>query len=577
MESYNVFINSNIDSKQVDNESEGLDTSSESDDIGNMYSYSDDDMEDIQEVPVKEEKDQKEIENPVMPKHSFNPYLLHRMQQQKLVQQTSNGYTQIREDTQPTQLQGYNTQITQGYPQLNRSNFGYTNHFQPMYRRKFQELDDKRKPEGMVGLTNLGNTCYMNSVLQCLFNTPVFKDIISNQEIIKELYTHVTNKLGDEDKKNYSAILAHCQLTITFQMYKLINAIWSNKTKHIRPINFRNVFANKIENFQSFEQQDSQEALLCILDTIHTELQRTVEIEYDIFSKEYLDMFKKIEEEPDKYTDIECCQLETELPDFWELLSLKRALDKYNNKSYSFVTNLFQNVVSSTLQCPDCNYHTYNFDPSIILTIPIPNERKVDMTKIEAQLEKLKYLPEERIEQIRRHLIMSQCNNQTFKLEECFANLVHTEQLDDTNKWFCSYCNDKVNAYKKLSIWIPPKIMIIQIKRFIQSFTPMGYSANKLNNTIEYPIYDFDLTPYMSSCSKKLGEKTNNFTYDLIGVSNHIGNLNGGHYFSYVKSLTDGNWYCTDDDSVTLMSEEDVVSSNAYILFYKQRESDITL
>jgi ubiquitin carboxyl-terminal hydrolase 4/11/15 len=157
-------------------------------------------------------------------------------------------------------------------------------------------------------------------------------------------------------------------------------------------------------------------------------------------------------------------------------------------------------------------------------------------------------------------------------LNDCFANLVTKEILDDTNKWFCPHCKEKVNASKKFNIWIPPKIMIIQIKRFIHNFSPNGYSAHKLNNKIEYPINDFDITPYVSICSKNINKNNNNFKYDLISVSNHIGNMNGGHYYSFVKSLIDGNWYCNDDDNVTLMKEEDLVTSNAYLLFYKQRE-----
>jgi ubiquitin carboxyl-terminal hydrolase 4/11/15 len=234
---------------------------------------------------------------------------------------------------------------------------------------------------------------------------------------------------------------------------------------------------------------------------------------------------------------------------------------------------MFQNMISSTLECPECNFHTYSFDPSIILTVPIPNERKVDMEKVEEQLAKLKHLPEDKLQQIKRHLIISQCNNQTFQLDECFANLVNKERLDDTNKWFCPHCKDKVNASKKFNIWIPPKIMIVQLKRFIHNFSAHGYSAHKLNNKIEYPINGFDISPHMSTCSKKVSENSDGFKYDLIAVSNHIGNMNGGHYYSFIKSVTDGNWYCTDDDSVTLMQEEDIVSPNAYLLFYKQREN----
>ena len=437
----------------------------------------------------------------------------------------------------------------------------------PTYRRRFATLTDVEKPLGVVGLTNLGNTCYMNSVLQCLFNTPDFNTLSMDNDIVRELYPYIIKTVDEPDKKNYSVVLAKTQLTITFQMYKLMKAIWSNQTKHIRPINFRNVFANKIDGFQSFEQQDCQEALLCILDTIHTELQKPVDIEYNFIPEEYKKYIDIIEKK--KLSDIECCGLEMQYPDIWELLSIKRTLDKHNGKTYSHISKLFQNVVSSTLQCPDCCYHTYNFDPSIILTIPIPNERKVNMEAVNEKMSKLpSTLPAEKLEQIRKHIIMAECQSNKFTLNECFENLVQTEKLDEENKWHCPNCDLKVCAWKKFNIWIPSKVMIIQIKRFVHNISSAGYSATKLNNMVEYPINDFNINKYMSDFSSKLG----NYTYDLYAVSNHIGNMNGGHYFAFVKSQTNNKWYCADDDNITEMEESDVLTQNAYMLFYKLRE-----
>ena len=88
----------------------------------------------------------------------------------------------------------------------------------------------------------------------------------------------------------------------------------------------------------------------------------------------------------------------------------------------------------------------------------------------------------------------------------------------------------------------------------------------KLSNMIEYPVNNFSINPYMNETTTKFGT----FSYNLYAVSNHIGGINGGHYYSFVKSLTDNKWYCLDDESVTLIENENqVISQNAYILFYK--------
>mmetsp|Transcript_1956 Transcript_1956/g.3413 ORF Transcript_1956/g.3413 Transcript_1956/m.3413 type:complete len:109 (+) Transcript_1956:2968-3294(+) len=58
--------------------------------------------------------------------------------------------------------------------------------------------------------------------------------------------------------------------------------------------------------------------------------------------------------------------------------------------------------------------------------------------------------------------------------------------------------------------------------------------------------------------------------YDLFGVTNHFGSLNGGHYTAYCKN-PDGNWYDFNDSHVSLASQKGICSSAAYILFYRRR------
>jgi len=63
------------------------------------------------------------------------------------------------------------------------------------------------------------------------------------------------------------------------------------------------------------------------------------------------------------------------------------------------------------------------------------------------------------------------------------------------------------------------------------------------------------------------------FTYDLYAVCNHHGDdLQGGHYTATCRNPTDGQWYSFDDIHTSKVEENEVVSQDAYILFY-QRQS----
>nr|CAD7399451.1 unnamed protein product [Timema cristinae] len=56
--------------------------------------------------------------------------------------------------------------------------------------------------------------------------------------------------------------------------------------------------------------------------------------------------------------------------------------------------------------------------------------------------------------------------------------------------------------------------------------------------------------------------------YNLYGVSNHYGTMEGGHYTAYCRNNVYGQWYKFDDQEVSELSTNDVRTGAAYILFY---------
>ena len=93
----------------------------------------------------------------------------------------------------------------------------------------------------------------------------------------------------------------------------------------------------------------------------------------------------------------------------------------------------------------------------------------------------------------------------------------------------------------------------------------------KMQSLIQFPLYDLDLEPYIS-----FPEPNQCYKYDLYAVVNHFGTLNGGHYTSFVKNQLSGEWLCYNDSSVSGISESEVVTKSAYILFYRRKDTQET-
>ena len=59
--------------------------------------------------------------------------------------------------------------------------------------------------------------------------------------------------------------------------------------------------------------------------------------------------------------------------------------------------------------------------------------------------------------------------------------------------------------------------------------------------------------------------------YDLYAVSNHYGGLRSGHYTAVCKNPVVERWFKFDDHKVSEIKDEaDIVSKNAYVLFYRK-------
>lgn len=123
--------------------------------------------------------------------------------------------------------------------------------------------------KGLIGLKNRGNTCYLNTSIQCLSNIKLLREYFISNHYLSDL-----NDRYDETKEEKMD-----EMLFAKEFSKLIKALWCANSS-IDPVNFHKIIQKSDERFAGFYQQDSQEALSFILDTLHEGLKYNAEINY---------------------------------------------------------------------------------------------------------------------------------------------------------------------------------------------------------------------------------------------------------------------------------------------------------
>ncbi|KAJ1299573.1 hypothetical protein OPQ81_002539 [Rhizoctonia solani] len=201
---------------------------------------------------------------------------------------------------------------------------------------------------GTMGLQNLGNTCFMNSALQCLVHIPELEEYF-----LSGLYKHelnYDNPLGMQGQiaNVFGALLHHLYPSPNSSPEPATRSYgWGNSANSYAPREFKLTLGKFAPAFSGYQQHDTQEFLGFLLDGLHEDLNR-------VLKKPYVEK----PDWPDEGGDERAAAKET-----WE---------GYKKRNDSIIVDLFQGMYKSTLVCPECNKVSITFDPFMYLTLPLP-------------------------------------------------------------------------------------------------------------------------------------------------------------------------------------------------------------
>jgi len=369
---------------------------------------------------------------------------------------------------------------------------------------------EKYRIPPLIGLNNIGATCFMNSTLQCLSQTNDLTKYFLNTKNEKEI---INNNIALTNKKS---------LQLSPIYLELIKKLWDeNREKSFSPYNFMNVVEKMNPLFKQGQAGDSKDFIIFILEQLHKELKKPVN---DNGSDKNLALNQYDKNNAFNYF----------FNDF--------------KKECSIISDIFFGFTETTNECLYCkNYFNsqgnnnpicYNYGIFNCLIFPL-----------------------EEVKNMKNNAIQSnniQINNNCVSLYECFYYNQKRELFTGENRNYCNICKQLWDSIYTSKIFISPTNLIIILNRG---------KGNVYNVKLDFSE-TIDITQFVLQKDKP------QLIYNLYGVITHIGQSGpNAHFVASCKNPIDNKWYRFNDafvNPIKNFQKEVIEFGTPYILFYKK-------
>ena len=264
----------------------------------------------------------------------------------------------------------------------------------------------------LIGLENIGATCYMNATLQCFCNIEKFVDYFKYN---KHLIDIVRN---DYYKK---------KLCSSFKL--LTEKLWPDnfmqkRSTYYAPHDFKNNISSKNPLFQGVAANDSKDLVNFLIMTLHEELNKAKNFNNMNVSSSFADQTN-------------------------QQFMLINFIQNFQATNKSIISDLFYAVNCNIIQCSRCNAQTFNYQTYFFIIFPLEEVRKFKLNKSFNQFNNFNNM----------------FNNNEVNIYECFEYDKKITYMGGENAMHCNYCQRTCNSSMCTLLTTGPEILILILNR----------------------------------------------------------------------------------------------------------------
>ena len=259
-------------------------------------------------------------------------------------------------------------------------------------------------PPILIGLENIGATCYMNASLQCLSNTKNFTKFF--------LFDY---------KKEEKNIMAN-------EYYRLIKKLWKkdNNNKPVKPTSFKEVLSKENSLFAGVTANDSKDFINFLIERLHQELNEP-----------------KVNKDNNNTNEIYINNINQSD----EMGMLKLFFSDFEIKYNSIISNLFYGILESKSLCNICKDIKFNFQIYSFL--------EFHLQQVNLYFSNLG----------KRPLLINGNQNPDIDLYECLEYFSKVELMSGQNQMYCNRCKKECDSLYSTKLFSGPNYLIIYLNR----------------------------------------------------------------------------------------------------------------